>query len=230
VFRNIAVSLIAERFDLAVAYAWDDEMRALGIPLFRTGNATYEETKIINEKNYADVLDGDDPKSRLVIPRDAYFQNAEASERIFAWLRSEDVKKHIVDANPHRHRYGTNNDCFVHVRLGDVARLNPGSAYYIDAISRVPSVEDIYLATDSPEHAVVHEIVTAYPRVVVLSLQEIPTIQFGGTCRYLVLSQGTFSAVTAYTAFSAETIVWPRVKQEWHGDIFSLPGFTCLDW
>jgi hypothetical protein len=102
----------------------------------------------------------------------------------------------------------------------------------VDEIERGGGYRHIYLATDEADHPIVQTILATYPsdRITLLhNATPVQTIQFGSTCRHLVLSHGSFSAVIGYLAFDPATEVYYSRQfdrgQVWHGDLFSIPSW-----
>ena len=44
-------------------------------------------------------------------------------------------------------------------------------------------------------------------------------VMFASTCKYIILSSGTFSWMIGLFAYFSE-IYYPKIKNKWHGDIF----------
>lgn len=132
-FRNIAVSLIAEKHQLQVKYCQNTLFRELGLELF-SGTQSYDEVIDLDECNYFKVLSNPTLNANLN-PNNAYFQTKPISDRIYQYLRRPDVQNRIITANPYREKYQQNNDCFVHVRLTDAAKWNVGVDYYLQVLS-----------------------------------------------------------------------------------------------
>ena len=70
------------------------------------------------------------------------------------------------------------------------------------------------------------EIKKHYSNLIVLYYDEVNTIQFGSTCKHVILSHGSFSATIGYLAFFSQ-IFFPEYEsnKEWYGDMFSIPEF-----
>ena len=223
VLRNILTSLLAEKHNLYITYHDADQMNRLGLGLF-VGTNRYTESILMNEDNYWDLYN----KEALDVNfhTTACFQTKEYTNILYAHVRKETVRKRIMDANPFHSRYGSNQDLFIHIRLGDVIQYSPGLAYYLKAISSV-SFEKLYIASDSPWHQIVQEICHKYPAASIVHYDPIQTIQFGSTCKNLILSHGTFSAVIGYLAYNSTVYYPPFVEgKRWHGDCFSIEGWT----
>ena len=75
IFRNLSVSIVAEKHNLLVNYHDFDKITAMGIPLF-VGNARYNERQLIGDDNFFDILNSD----KITYNLDAgiaYFQTKE---------------------------------------------------------------------------------------------------------------------------------------------------------
>jgi hypothetical protein len=65
-----------------------------------------------------------------------------------------------------------------------------------------------------------------YPKCKILNCDEINTIHFGSTCKHIILSHGSFSAMIGYFSFFSN-IYYPdySISDRWCGDMFDVPGF-----
>jgi hypothetical protein len=70
----------------------------------------------------------------------------------------------IIDNNVHKKRYKNNNDCFVHIRLGDVVNWTPGFDYYYKLINQF-KFDNLYIATDSPGHEIIAMLRKKFPKL-----------------------------------------------------------------
>jgi len=222
IIRNILTSLLAEKHNLYITYHDAEEMNQLGLQLF-VGTNKYNESILMNEDNYWELYNRE--SLDVNFHTTACFQSKEHTNILYAHVRKEIVKKNIMDANPFRNRYGSNQDLFVHIRLGDVVHLNPGLAYYLKAIASV-SFQKLYIATDSPSHEIIQQICRVYPAASIVHYNPVQTIQFGSTCKNIILSHGTFSATIGYLAYDSTVYYPPFVEgKRWHGDCFSIEGW-----
>ena len=79
------------------------------------------------------------------------------------------------------------------------------------------------------EDDLIKKIKTLYPKVVFVEKNPIETIQFGCTCKNIVLSHGSFSAVIGYLGFFSD-IFYPNKKPLWCPlDPFLNKGFIPID-
>jgi len=222
IFRNIAVSMIATKFNLYVTYGYHDKIQELGITLF-SGTNCFNKNITLCDDNFFDVLNATELKENLIV--NGFYQTKSISQSIFNYLRKENIKKQIILKNPFKSRYSNNNDCFIHIRLTDVSHFNPGIAYYLEALSAT-SFDNLYIGTDEPNHSIITEIKKHYSNLIVLYYDEVNTIQFGSTCKHVILSHGSFSATIGYLAFFSQ-IFFPEYEsnKEWYGDMFSISEF-----
>lgn len=68
-----------------------------------------------------------------------------------------------------------------------------------------------------------------YPSLQLVEYDEITTFQFASSCKHIILSHGTFSAIIGYLAFFS-TIYYPEyeLNKIWFGDIFSIDNWIKL--
>ena len=224
IFRNLCVSMIANKHDLHVVYedCYHANMSQLGIVLF-CGKTHHSYTKEVTDSDFFDVLNAETIDYNLDSLH-SYFQTKDISLLLYNYLHQNSVRQGIIEANPFKDRLDSNNDCFIHIRLTDVENLSPGLPYYKKALSTL-SFDILHIASDDLNHPVIHQIMDIYPNSRKVELNEVQTIQFGCTNKFLVLSPGTFSAIIGYLS-AADKVLYPGVYQQWHGDIFSIPGWT----
>lgn len=223
IIRNLAVSLVAEKHDLYVTYANYDKITKLGFPLF-CGKHKHAKTISLNDDNYFSILEAPELDSN-VDGNPSYFQTLTITNMLYKYIRDV-LQPNIIEKNPFNKRYNTNNDACVHVRLTDAQRWNPGIAYYLNTLSTL-SFDTLYIATDDPSHDIIRDIQTRYPNSILVNYDEYQTLQFASTCKHIVLSHGSFSAMIGYLSFFSH-IHYPEYEQGriWYGDMFSIEGWV----
>ena len=226
IIRNLAVSLLAEKHNLKVDYYNKALIESLGIVLF-SGNDTHKNTSMLTDSNYFDIYNSDSLSCNLW-PNENFFQTKEITKFLYDYLRGDQVKSRIISKNPFKERYEMNNDLFVHLRLGDVEHFNPGLVYYMNAIRHL-KFDRLYISTDDPTHNIVQKLLLVYPSALVIDYDEITTFQFASTCRRVVLSHGSFSAVIGYLAFFSD-VYYPEYESGkiWYGDMFSIENWIKM--
>jgi hypothetical protein len=151
-------------------------------------------------------------------------QGTAATPFKFLWL----VQNNIIDNNQFKERYDSNNDLFIHIRLDDATKWNPGINYYLKAISGL-NFNKLYISTDTKEHIIINQIKNKYPETIILNYDEVTTINFGSTCKHVILSHGSFSAIIGYLSFFSNTY-YPEYETNkiWYGDMFSINGWNKI--
>lgn len=225
IIRNLAVSFIAKKNNLCVSYANQSLINNLGIHLF-CGDKIHKETKNLTNENYFDIYNKNNIDFNLN-PNNDYFQTKEISNIICTHLRKN--SNHIIFKNPFKTLYNNNNNLGIHIRLTDVNHNNPGILYYLHAISLI-SFENLYIATDDVNHQIIKTIIKHFPKTKLVLYDEIKTIQFLSTCKNVILSHGSFSAIIGYLSFFS-TIYYAKYDDNkmWYGDMFSIDGWNEID-
>ena len=229
--RNFAVSIIAEKHDLYVDYVNFDLIQLLGISLF-VGKNKYNNTIQLNDDNYFDILNKTELYSNID-PNQHFFQKNCIIDVLYSYLHNENIKTTIMNKNPYNNKYNNNNDIFIHIRLTDVTQYNPGLEYYMNAINTINNrtnvnIENIYISSDDINHEIIQQLVNKHKNVILINYNEIETIQFGSTCKNIILSHGTFSAMIGYLSFFSN-IFYPKygsLNTRWYGDTFSIHGWN----
>ena len=142
-----------------------------------------------------------------------------------------DNKDDIINKNPYKERYNKNNDIFLHIRLTDVGHLNPGINYYdkcLNIIINEYEYDNIYIGSDNFNNILIKDLKKKYPKIIFIEKDPINTIQFGSTCKYIILSHGSFSSIIGYLGFFSN-IYYPNYKPKWCPiDLFLEKGFISV--
>ena len=218
IIRNLAMSLIAEKFDLIMRYQRSEEIEKLGLTLY-SGTKKYNKHKVVMEKNFYSILNRNKVHFNVRSNPMCFYQTKEITDDINIYLNSPAVMKQIINNNIHKERYKNNNDCFVHVRLGDVAGWTPGFNYYYKIISQL-KFDNLYIATDSPDHEIIAMLRKKFPKLQLYDTNLSDIILIGSTCRYVVLSYGSFSTVIGYLSFFSY-VFYKKVTDKTAWDWFS---------
>jgi hypothetical protein len=221
IIRNLAVSHVAKKHDLKVNYFNHALIQKLGIDLY-SGKKTYSTTQELNDQNYFSVYNGE--LNSNLNPNNAYFQTKDITNLLYTNIQS--MKESIMEKNPFKERYNANNDVFVHIRLTDVAHLTPGLDYYLNGIQSIPH-DSLYLSTDQPNHPIVKTLLGLNAKLI--ENDEITTFQYASTCKHVLLSHGSFSAMIGYLSFFSD-VYYPEYDPDkiWYGDMFSIEKWTKL--
>ena len=87
----------------------------------------------------------------------------------------------------------------------------------------------MYISTDDKNHSIIIDLLQLYPSSQLINYDEITTFQFASTCKHIILSHGSFSAVIGYLSFFSN-IYYPEytLNKIWYGDMFSINNFIKL--
>jgi hypothetical protein len=223
IIRNIALSIVAEKFDLKTEYQSIEKMKDLGIPLF-SGLKSYRSIQKFSKINEFDNI----KKISYNLQTNGYFQCNENISRIYEYIQIH--KKIIINKNPWKERFSNNKDLFIHVRAGDMKKHALDSSYYQYCIEKT-KYENIYLATDNKKHETVKNLIKKYPNIKLVDKSPVQTIQFGCTCFNIILSHGSFSAMIGYLAYFSENIYYYNHEPGWSASIslFKEKGFVPIN-
>lgn len=225
IIRNLAVNLIAKKYNLKVDYYNLNLISQLGIELF-SGDNDYSNTIDLTDNNYFEIHNSQFLNNNLN-PNNNFFQTKEITNLLYSHLHEDEIKLNIISKNEFKERYNSNKDIFIHIRLGDVAYLNPGLNYYLKSIKNIENFDNLYISSDTLNHNIIHEIIKEYPNAKIISSNEIQTIKFASTCKYIILSHGSFSAIIGYLAYHSN-VYYPKYEENkmWYGDMFSIDGWV----
>ena len=115
------------------------------------------------------------------------------------------------------------DEVFIHIRLGDVTRVNPGIEYYRNCLNSIKFKKG-YISSDSIDNDMVKTLIDEYKLIKYMN-DPIKTIDFAKTFKNIVLSKGTFSWWIGVLS-KGDNIMYPKEEQEWpnpphwHGNIF----------
>jgi len=221
-FYNIIADYIARKINLQFTYKNYDEIKKLGIDLYK-GTETYNNVISITDENVNDIFK-EIKKSNILIS--GYFQTPTVAKYIKNFIIES--KENIIKANPYNY---TNNNVFIHVRLGDIIQFNgqESLSYYNEVLSKI-QFEKGFISSDNIKHEYCLYLIDKY-NLTVFEGNEVETIQFGSTCKHIVLSKGTFSWWIGVLSFDSN--VWfPENKniKPWHGKIFIFPEWNKIEY
>lgn len=224
IIRNLAVSLLAEKHNLNVNYYNKDLIHKLGIQLF-CGSCSYNKIQRLTDENYFLIYNMDTIHYNLD-PNIHYFQTKDITVFLHNYLHK--IQSSIIAKNPFKERYNNNNDLCIHIRLTDVAHFNPGISYYRKAIQPI-KFDNLYICTDEPNNPMIVELLKLYPSKLI-KYDEITTLQFASTCKHIILSHGSFSAIIGYLSFFSK-VYYPKydLNKIWYGDMFSIDHWIKIE-
>ena len=194
----MALSIYCERFNLNIKYQNYNNIENLGIKLF-IGKKIFRKTLKITDGNYFKYYRN--KNTNFNVQSFGFFQTKKITDLIHKYLLSDKIMNNIISKNKYKIRYNNNNDCFIHVRLGSVKKFNPGFDYYNNIISNI-KFNNLYLSSDEINHEIIKKIKKNYPKIIIMNTNNLDEIiLFASTCKHIILSYGTFSAIIGYLSF-----------------------------
>ena len=227
IIRNLAVNILAKKFNLYVNYSSYELINKLGLDLF-IGENKYNNFIKLTDENYFDILNNEKLESNLD-PNNNFFQTKEITNFLYSYINENEIKNKIIKNNKFNDRYNNNNDCYIHIRLDDAEKFNPGYKYYKKTLNSI-KFDNLYISSDNINHDIIKNLKKDY-NCIILYLNIIDTIKFASTNKYIILSHGSFSAVIGYLSFFSE-VRYPKydINKIWYGDMFSIPNWIEYDY
>lgn len=222
-FQNMAVHFIAKKYNIKANYLSESTFNEIGIEFYKEGGIQTHTTPVkMDETTFMDILTSEKKDCRIEYIF-GYYQTKEFS----LFLKQNMDWDKILQHNLFKKRYNTNDDVFIHVRLGDIVHWNPGFQYYDSVLSSI-TFRTGFITSDSPSHPIVQSLIQKY-KLLLFNKSETDTLMFGSTCKYLVLSNGTFSWLIGFLG-KYSTVYFPKMKHVWHGNIFVFPEWKEIDY
>ena len=76
---------------------------------------------------------------------------------------------------------------------------------------------------------IIKKIKEEYPNANLINCDEITTFQFGSTCKNIILSHASFSAIIGYLSFYSNVYYHKYEENKiWYGDMFSINNWIEL--
>lgn len=227
-FRNVILHIISKKENLKASYNIFDKFQKLGIDLFIEGQNEYNEKIMLTDDNFFEYV-----TSEITIQKNigfgGYFQTKDFVIYLKEYFKNNKIFEKVINANVHKERYNNNNDLFIHIRLTDAAKHNHGISYYEKVIKMI-NYNRGYISSDDINHPICQYLITKY-NLTIYSSKVVDTIHFSSTCKYIILSNGTFSWLIGFFAiYSSIFYPQPDLQHVWFGDIFVFPEWNCVNY
>lgn len=226
-FVNMVLHFISLKYNLKCTYKYFNKFQKLGIFLY-SGKYEYTDSITITDDNFLNIIKSSEyNKTNIVINNNSWFQKPEFVTFLKLYFTIPHNKLNIINNNVFKDRYNSNNDLFMHIRLGDVKHETQCMYDYYDKILSTTDFDVGYISSDSIEDPLCQELIHKY-NLTIIDKCEVETIMFASTCNVIVLSGGTFSWMIGFFAFSSKQIYYPDIQTPWYGDIFSGFNWTIV--
>lgn len=229
--RGFACNFLAKKLNLKFDYGkYYDMIKELGIEFFENGKNTYpyNNTIYIDDEHFDDIfykiMSNKNRLEKNIIMFDWYYQTSKFANLLQKYFQIEEYMYPVIKTNIYRERYNNNNDLFVHVRLDDVKIHNAGFEYYDKILSSIKFNRG-YIASDELSHKICKKLIEKY-NLQIINLSEVPTIMFGSTCKYVVLTSGTFSFVIGILSFFSKVFYIKQSNTWCPASLYDIKDWT----
>jgi hypothetical protein len=218
-FINMACHFLSSKYNLNFEYKYYHLFKKLGIILF-IGNQKYNDNLLLTDDNFYELITEPSEGKNVVLNYDLTCHNKNFCFYLKKYFKIEQIRNKIIQSNIFNIRYNNNNDVFIHVRLGDIRLLRKHNLfdYYSETLKKI-SYEKIYISSDEIDNSICQQLIHKY-NMTIINKDEVETIMFASTCKYLILSGGSFSWLIGFMGFFSKEIYYPCNKNTWYGDIF----------
>ena len=87
----------------------------------------------------------------------------------------------------------------------------------------------MYISTDDKNNDMIIKLLKFYPKSEIIDFGEIHTFQFASTCKHIILSNGSFSAIIGYLSFFSHVYYPEYISNKiWYGDMFSIDNWIKI--
>jgi len=225
-FVNMVLHFIAIKYNLKCRYKYFDKFKQLGVCLY-VGKYEYPDNIIITDDNFLNIIKSAQyNKTNIIINNENWFQTSEFVTFLNLYFNIPNNKLNIINNNIFKYRYKSNNDLFVHVRLGDMKHRMNNINYYEDILSSAKFSKG-YISSDSIKDPLCQKLIDKYS-LIIIDKSEIETIMFASTCNIIILSGGTFSWLIGFFSFFSKNVYYPSIDNPWYGNIFKNLNWTSV--
>lgn len=143
------------------------------------------------------------------------------------------IVQNLINNNKYKDRYNNNNDIFIHIRAGDIfsnSNLLPTYDYYDKILSNYANdYQNIYLCSDNHKNYIFRNLKKKY-KINLIEYGSSDNILFGSTCKYIILSGGSYSFMFGLFGFYSKKIFFNKnhnkifsnnEKTRWYPDYYS---------
>lgn len=225
-FINMMCHFLALKYDIKFDYKYEESFSKLGVH-FYNGSQTYKEFIQLTDDNFLEKINFSHKPCNILINNYLWCQTSEFVELLQKYWYSKLNKNQFKNNNKFYSRYKSNNDLFIHVRLGDLFNKNMDlKNYYYKCLNTLKWSRG-FISSDSVNSDFCKELILNYDLNIV-DENEVDTILFASTCNNIVLSGGTFSWMIGFFAYDSSYIYYPLIKDPWYGRIFEPMNWKVI--
>ena len=137
--------------------------------------------------------------------------------KIIQYINNIDIPfvQNIINNNKFKNRYNNNNDIFIHIRSGDIydskkSEIIPTFNYYKNIINNLKDkYSNIYICSNDKNNNIIKQLKNIY-NITYIEKGKIENILFGSTCRYIIMSGGSYSFLFGLLSFYSKKVYFNR--------------------
>ena len=218
--RNMIIYLVSNKLNIETKYENDienniDYFLKLGFKFTSKDNNELKKQKITSSQ-IIDILNNKItylPEKHYIL--DGFYQNPEIIKHINYYFTNKNnfYVQRVILNNPYQNRYKNNKDIFIHLRAGDIFSYNknnmvPSLSYYTKILDKFKDqCDNIYLSSDNIDCHFCQTLINTY-KIKKYNKDKVDTIQFASTCKYIILSSGSYSLIIGLLSFFTETVFY----------------------
>jgi len=215
-FVGMALHFIAKKNNLKCHYKMYNKFKNLSIKLF-SGENIYLETILLTDINFYNILINEPLYKNVYINNNIWCQTFEFALYLRNYFNIDEQKNKIIENNIYKNNYNNNNNVFIHIRIGDIENISQPFEYYNTILSNL-NFDIGYISSDTINHNKCKQLINKY-NLIIINYDDIETIMFGSTCKYIILSNGTYSWLIGLLSFYSQ-VYYPKYDSIWHKNIY----------
>ena len=123
--------------------------------------------------------------------------------------------QNIINNNKFKDRYNNNNDIFIYIRAGDIyeqkkSKIIPTFDFYNKIIKKLKNkYSHIYICSNDKNNNIIKKLNNLY-KIIYIEKGKIENILFGSTCKYIIMSSGSYSFLFGLLSFFSQKVYFNR--------------------
>lgn len=249
--RNMTVFLLSKKYNTGCLYDDDNTFKHLGIDFVDSIDNECTKIEIMSENKIEEYLNENiiiDMFTNYIF-KNVYCQGNNVIKHIVKYFQNSENElcKNIISNNKYKTRYNNNNDIFIHIRayyFRSLPEIVPGIKFYEKILDSLKDKYDrIYLVSDDIKYIQNNtNLIKKYNITEIKNNNISDIILFGTTCKYVIMSAGSFSFIIGLMSFYSTSVYYSRFAGKnfnnisnlkiWHNNYypeFKYPKYMLVD-
>ena len=241
-FRNMILYILYEINNIKCEYENIQNFKQIGIEFNSNSILDTNNTNIkIKDNDIIKFLDNEqfiDLSCNYIFK--SYCQSKRFIKHIIKYYQNlnNNLCKNIISNNKFNNRYNNNNDVFIHIRAADIFQGHPPVIpteeyfeYVLNELNQLKDISTIYLSSDKISDNLCQNLIKKY-NITIYNSNKFDTILFGSTCKYIILSSGSYSFMIGLFAFYSKCIYFSKYAghhQEYFSELLAYPKYKMIE-